>query len=383
MVCDKTNSDGFMRIALIAPVPPPYGGISNWTTIVLREFGRSEDVQVLPINIAPNKRVADGRTLWHRVFYGVVSVLKAFKRLKSKDFRDLDVVHLVTSGSLALFRDRAILAYCKKRNLPVVYHLHFGRLSDMECAASWEWRMMLKNMDSSSMVIVIDGKTRSALSEYLPERKVRFIGNPIDARRIPSNACYAASSRILMYLGWIVPTKGIGELLDAWELVSDKYPGWEIRLVGPCAPGMRGLVEGRKLARVRLIGELPHMEAMEMLSRSAVLLLPSYTEGFPNVVLEAMCCKVPVIATSVGAIPDLLAEGRGMVVPPKDAESLASAMEEMMSNEELRNTMGLAAHKYVLRHFASSAVCREYEDAWRESIRLFAERRRRCDKHAF
>ncbi|WP_417135368.1 hypothetical protein, partial [Rubneribacter badeniensis] len=92
MVCDKTNSDGFMRIALIAPVPPPYGGISNWTTIVLREFGRSEDVQVLPINIAPNKRVADGRTLWHRVFDGVVSVLKAFKRLKSKDFRDLDVV---------------------------------------------------------------------------------------------------------------------------------------------------------------------------------------------------------------------------------------------------------------------------------------------------
>ena len=66
-----------------------------------------------------------------------------------------------------------------------------------------------------------------------------------------------------------------------------------------------------------------------LLSASDVFVLPSYTEGFPNVIIEAMAMGKPIIATSVGAIPEMLDEGCGVVVPPKDADSLQKALQKV------------------------------------------------------
>jgi len=90
-----------------------------------------------------------------------------------------------------------------------------------------------------------------------------------------------------------------------------------------------------------------------------VMAFASHTEGMPNVVLEAMASGLPVVATPVGGIPELLAEGRtGRLVPVKDPLSLASAVDDLLAEPAAAREMGLRGRRFVLRHFDGRANAR-------------------------
>jgi len=135
--------------------------------------------------------------------------------------------------------------------------------------------------------------------------------------------------RLVIFVGRLEPQKGVGELLDAFERVRRQVPRAMLALIGS------GVSEGDTRARIgtfpvgtaRALGPLPHHEVASWMGASDVLALPSWAEGTPNVVLEALASGRPVVATAVGGIPDLLADRRaGILVPPKDAPTLASAL---------------------------------------------------------
>jgi len=87
-----------------------------------------------------------------------------------------------------------------------------------------------------------------------------------------------------------------------------------------------------------------------------VLVLPSHTEGTPNVIAEAMAQGLPVVATDVGGIPDMLGGGAGLLVPVGDARALAAAMLRLAGDPALRAAMGRAGRARYEAHFAPEAV---------------------------
>jgi glycosyltransferase involved in cell wall biosynthesis len=87
-----------------------------------------------------------------------------------------------------------------------------------------------------------------------------------------------------------------------------------------------------------------------------VFVLPSLAEGTPNGVIEAMACGVPVIATNVGGIPDILDPECGILIPPRDADALAEAMLKLARNPELRSRMGATAKERCEKLFSPKAV---------------------------
>src|SRR5205823_4213277 len=98
-----------------------------------------------------------------------------------------------------------------------------------------------------------------------------------------------------------------------------------------------------------------------------LLTLPSYTEGLPNVVLEAFAAEVPVVATAVGGTPEVIEDGvSGYLVPPGDADVLAARILDALANEERRLEMGRQGHQRVCADFTFAAQARSY-------ARLFAE----------
>ena len=98
------------------------------------------------------------------------------------------------------------------------------------------------------------------------------------------------------------------------------------------------------------LGFVSHDELERLYDRAAVVVLPSYREGLPLCVLEAMAHGRPVVATAVGGIPQLVEDGRtGLLVEPGDAEALRSALERLLSDPELRRRMGRAARARVQR----------------------------------
>ena len=154
---------------------------------------------------------------------------------------------------------------------------------------------------------------------------------------------------IVLFLGLLAPVKGVEVLLQAVEMLAD--PDLLCVLVGDgplraalqqqaCAKGLAG--------RVRFAGQRPREEIIDWLNAADLLALPSYAEGRPNVVLEAMACGRPVVASRVGGVPELVSDGvTGRLVAAGDSAELTAAIRDLMSDSDRLLAMGRAAGERV------------------------------------
>lgn len=355
-----------MNICLVAPIPPPYGGIANWTLLMDEYVKNIEEVQLLHINIASKKRVMDGRTLWDRVVIQGFEMFEHNKSLKKMiESEKIDVIHMTTSGSLATFRDILLLKTAKRMKIPSVYHLRFGRVPEIAQKNTAEWKRLRKAMSLASVVMAIDSSTYKAIKEYAPEVDVCYVPNPFDTKKLDGVKEFSdAVKKEVVFVGWVIKTKGVEELLGAWQSVSEDFPEWTLRIVGPYDEQYLESLKSRfSMENVVFEGEKPNAEAIRKVSEASVFTLPSYTEGFPNAVLEAMALGKPIVATSVGAIPDML-DGCGITVEPRRANELADAFRKVLSDEGLRSDLSDKAREKLFNEYTIEKIFETYKSIW-------------------
>ena len=100
-----------MKLCLVAPAPPPFGGVANWQQIMINKIKKRNDISLYFINIAANKRPTDKRNIFDRIFFSGYVMLRAYWELKKIVKRDSpDVVHMTTSGGMGFFRDLLLLS---------------------------------------------------------------------------------------------------------------------------------------------------------------------------------------------------------------------------------------------------------------------------------
>jgi len=169
--------------------------------------------------------------------------------------------------------------------------------------------------------------------------RVHTIYNGVDAQRFSPGSREAARQRLglgaeqplLLYVGNLKSTKGCLDLLEAFPAVLAQRP--QAALVYAGAGACRDELLARAAAlgcaeRVSLVGAVPHAQLGDWFRAADLLCLPSHNEGVPNVVLEAMSCGIPVVASRVGGIPEVLPEFAGMLVPVRDPAALSAALLE-------------------------------------------------------
>ncbi len=141
----------------------------------------------------------------------------------------------------------------------------------------------------------------------------------------------AADARTIVYVGRLQREKGVLDLIDAFLLLHARQPTWRLVFVGD--GGARRELEARAAplgGAVQLVGARPIEEIPSWLAASDLLTLPSWNEGTPNVVLEALACGRPVVATTVGGIPDVVRSALlGELVAPRAPTDLAAALERV------------------------------------------------------
>jgi glycosyltransferase involved in cell wall biosynthesis len=190
-------------------------------------------------------------------------------------------------------------------------------------------------------------------SEHLRERAIQTGINP-DKVRTVRNGCNPAvfhladrgaarlelaldgQADLVLFVGRLDSAKGIFELLDAFALLASRRPNLRLAYVGdgPGADHLRSKAIGLGLeTRVLLAGACPSQKVPRWLAAANVLALPSYREGYPNVVIEALSCGRPVIATDVGGIPELVDGSSGILVAPRDSRALANAIQTAMERD--------------------------------------------------
>lgn len=354
-----------IKICFIIPVPPPYGGIANWTQLLCNYITNSCcDIEKTVINSAPKIRETEGRTMWNRVVNSGFTMVMKYKELNKIIRCDRpDVIHITTSGQLAIIRDIILLKTAKLKGIPTIYHIRFGRIKEIAENNTIEWKLILNAFKLASTVMVIDKTTYFAIKEYLPEVNVVCVPNPIDISRLPEPK--ASNSKTVMFLGWLIKTKGIEELLTAWEQIHKNFSEWSIRLVGPCKEEYLAYLKCTySFEGVIYEGEKSHDEAMNLLNSSEIFILPSYTEGFPNSVLEAMALSKPIIATRIGAIPDILADKCGVLINSKDSTEIVEALKYLIENDKSRHLISKNANQKLHKEYTIDTIFKNYTREW-------------------
>jgi glycosyltransferase involved in cell wall biosynthesis len=150
----------------------------------------------------------------------------------------------------------------------------------------------------------------------------------------------------VLYVGNLKREKGVMDLAEAFTQLAVDEPDLDLEIVGtgPAGRELGAWVTAKGLGeRVHLRGARPHVEIAEWLGACDVLCLPSYAEGVPNVILEAMASGRPVVSTQVGGVAEILSERAGKLVEPGEPQALASAIREVLSlewpAEELSRTL--------------------------------------------
>lgn len=353
-----------MNLCLIAPIPPPFGGVANWTRIVGDEIKKHDDMNLTLINIAANKRLVDGRTILDKVFYSGFVMIKSYLQLMETIKNDCpDVVHMTTSGGMGFFRDLLLLKHLNKHSIPSIYHVHFGRAVKYKEENGRCWKQMIRAVSLANATIVLDDVSFELLKPYA--KKIIKINNPIDADSYKGFIDRKQEKNRITYIGWVIKPKGIEELLSAFHIFNEKHEhGYMLELIGPANPAyIRELREKYDTMQVSFLGEMKHGEAMVRLASAGLFILPSYTEGFPNVVLEAMALKKCIIATDVGAIPEMLNEDAGILIKSQSVEEIVMALENTL-DENYSSRIAENAYRRVCELYDIKPTYEKYKDLW-------------------
>lgn len=356
-------------IILVGPIAPPIGGVTQWTSLVARELQEQHVTHAL-VNTSPKRRRLDGQSKRERIAGGLQTTLSTVRKLiqASRPTRP-SAIHISTSGSIAHVRDIIVALLGKAMRARVMLHLHHGRLPKILQRRSFERTAMDILALLLDTLIVLDKNSAAAAARRWKNISVEVIANPVEMQQ-PGPSDTTSSGKNVLYLGWVIPNKGVEDLLAVWTDLSAAYPDWHLTLVGGVSDSYRNeLAEKYKSERWEITGEVTHSQAMQTLAAAEILVLPSYSEGFPNVILEAMSLGKAVVATTVGGIPEMLNQGGGILITPRAHHELETALSKLMADDAYRTETGRQGYDRVAREYDVSLVVNTYRQLW-EGIRV-------------
>jgi glycosyltransferase involved in cell wall biosynthesis len=159
----------------------------------------------------------------------------------------------------------------------------------------------------------------------------------------------------IICVGRLSPEKAQSGLIDAFATLAARHPGWRLVLVGdgPDRQALEQQVERSGLGdRVEFVGRLPERATLVAIARSDLLVLPSFMEGLPVVLMEAMALGVPVVSSNVAGIPELIDHGTtGLLFPASDWNALSAAIERMITDPAQGRQMAAMAKQRIAAEF--------------------------------
>jgi len=370
-----------MKILLVSPLPPPIGGIASWTKNLLEYTAREvDDVQIVHVNSAlKGIGITKYSSIGTRFFRGIQQTRRIFKELRKQVKQHKpQAVHLTSSASFALVKDLFLISWLSRRNIQVVVHWHFGRIPELARKSNWEWRLLSRVGKRASQMITID-KTSYQTLDRAGFQNILNIPNPIGleeesrAKGSEGNTTSAQEKGRVLFVGHVIRNKGVYELLEA---CSSNKQVKELYFVGPYEEDVRS--ELMEIARTRdgdwihFLGACSKSQVLDQMAKAHILVLPSYTEGFPIVLIEAMVMGCGIVATKVGAIPEMLDCGaeapRGICISPGDSQELSEAISLMCTNAKKYEQLVHQAKEYALDSLSYKALFPLFRKAWVDSI---------------
>jgi glycosyltransferase involved in cell wall biosynthesis len=284
------------------------------------------------------------------------------------------VVHLHVASYGSFYRKFVLSVIAWSLRVPVVTHVHGGQFELFYKNSSAVVQQLIRGMLSrSSAVVTLGGAWAHRLQAIAPDAMVRVLPNAVRAGTPVDQPGPNEPVRVL-FLGRVEADKGAFDLINAWHQMQAALPGVPHPLLTIAGDGDvdHAIEQARALgvaATVEVTGWVDPADVPALLRRSQVFVLPSYFEGQPMAILEAMANGLCVVSTPVGGIPDLIGDRCGILVQPGDIDGLADVLREVTTNSALRTTLGSAALARVCDEFEIDSLWRKFDELYRQVAR--------------
>lgn len=351
------------------------GGINQWGQYIVSYWNQYADdtVDLIPVSFDRHTNVSESRLTISRFLLGIkdlfVPMSKAiYKTIKCRP----DLMHICTSAGQGILKDLVLIAIAKIFGVKVALHLHFGRIPELMVSDNFEWKLLRIAIKNSDVVITMNQYTFEALNRN-NFKNVCNLPNPIDVSVLKEieklKTQTVRKPKQMVFVGHVFKSKGVYEAVEACKSIDDVT----LRLVGKCPDSVKEeLIQlagnSDKISWLKFTGELSHSQVLAELLQADIFVFPSYTEGFPNVILEAMACSCPIAASNVGAIPEMLdVDGNacGICYEPKSIEGVRKAILNLLDNPELKSHYAVMAKKRVEEKYAIPVVWKQLVAIWK------------------
>lgn len=283
----------------------------------------------------------------------------AFRELKSLLRRDtFDIIHIHMSYKGSFYRKYCVAKTCKKYGKKVIIHLHGSEFKDFYARANDRLKAQITELFTiADRTIVLGRDWEAFISEIAPEAKIEVINNAIRIPAIGDKAEHEPPT--VLFLGALIKRKGVIDLLQAVRLLTEEKTAMQVRIAGAGEEeaALKAFVRDHDLGDVvSFPGWIDNQQKPELLKESDLLVLPSYNEGLPIAILEALSYAVPVVSTDVGSIAEAVRDGEnGFLYTPGDIKALSAAMRELLTDRELWKRFSGAARKTAEDSFSETA----------------------------
>jgi glycosyltransferase involved in cell wall biosynthesis len=288
-------------------------------------------------------------------------------------------VHVNMAEKLSVLRKGLVVIVGRALGLPVVLHLHAAQLHHFYRRLPRPFQALVRwTFSIASVVIVLGTASRRFVVEelHVPPEKVRIIINGVPDPSVARRRYGESDTQRVLFLGNLSERKGVTDLLNALAL-----PGFDRSRLRVDITGGGDLEAYRAKAAeagvtdfVRFVGWADQASAAELLANADVLVLPSYDEGLPLVILEALANAVAVVCTPVGEIPSVFVDGvNACFVRPGDIQSIAAGLQRVLGDSALRDMLERNGRAMFEQHFSLARFFAHIAEVHRQYIGTCAQ----------
>ena len=350
-----------LRILISGALPPPMGGVgAYYQTLLNSSLPDQVDLHFVQTSSQNRELSSTGKATFSNL---IAAIQDCWRFTKAVLVNRPQLTHISTAIGLSFVKHTYCAFIARLLGSRVLLHPHCS-LSMLYYERSRWWQWYFRGVIRMTNGVVALSKEWLQLSSIVPGRTAFYLPNAVNLKVFhPAMEKHISEENIMksckvLYLGWLGKTKGSFDLLNAAAAIHSQGMGMSFDLVGgPLVPDELEQLREQILASkmedyVRLHSLTYGKEKVDLLQNADIFVYPSYFEGMPMAVLEAMACGLPIVATRVGGLPDLIQDGvNGILVEPREPEQLASALCKLATDHELRASMGKASFQLATEQY--------------------------------
>jgi len=349
------------RVLISGTLPPPMGGIATYfQNLINSSLPERVDLQFVQSSSQQRPLSSSGRFSLDNIVSAVADIIRFTQSFLK---HHPQVTHIATSFGLSLFKHGICVWIARIAGGRVLLHPHCSLQAIYLERPAWSQWFFRQVVGSSSGVLVLSDEW-DQLHRIVRTCKVYQLPNAIDldsyaeVGRVNIKRSYHSGPLRIFYLGYLGKAKGTFDLIEAVDMLVVNGADISLDLVGDeLNPGERNqliqTIKNKDLnGTIHLHLPVSGAEKLAFFRAADVFVYPSYHEGQPMAVIEAMACALPIVATNVGGLPDLVSTGEnGLLVEPGKPELLANALDCLMKDRELRLWMQNKSYQRALENY--------------------------------